>query len=228
MNRRELGAWAGMIGSALFVLVFTIEGILRPGYDARSTFVSALSLGPRGWIQIVNFLVTGALFVLFAWGVAAQFHEGKASKAGPIILAVIGICLFFSGPFVMDPASTPRSEWSTHGIVHQLLGAVVFTLAPVSTFVFLRRFRSDPKWQLLQWWTLAAGIIMVAAVVFLRIAAQPPPAPPNALTPWSGLIQRALIIPFMAWSFMFAWRLQRVWQVEESAPRQGTSLAAGR
>jgi len=228
MNRREIGAWAGMIGSALFVLVFTIEGILRPGYDARSMFVSELSLGPRGWIQIINFLVTGVLFLLFAWGVAAEFHQGKASKAGPIILAIIGICLFFSGPFVMDPASTPRSEWSGHGIVHQLLGAVVFTLAPISTFVFLRRFRADPKWQPLQWWTLAVGIITVTAVVLLRVGPVQPPAAPNAFNAWSGLIQRALLVPFMAWIFTFAWRLQRVSQVEESAQPQGTSLAAGK
>jgi uncharacterized protein DUF998 len=228
MDRRELGAWAGMIGSALFVAIFTVEGLLRPGYDARSMFVSALSLGSRGWIQIVNFLVTGALFLLFAWGVAAEFREGKASKAGPIILAIIGLCLFFSGPFVMDPASTPRTEWSGHGITHQLLGAVVFTLAPVSTFVFLRRFRADTKWQPLQWWTLAVGIITVAAVVVLRVGPAQPPAPPTPFNAWSGLIQRALLVPYMAWIFTFAWRLHKVRQVGVSAQPQGTSLAAGR
>ena len=46
-----------MIGPALFVVTFTIEGCLRPGYRAREMFVSELSLGPRGWIQIANFIV---------------------------------------------------------------------------------------------------------------------------------------------------------------------------
>jgi hypothetical protein len=41
------------------VAVFTIEGWLRPGYDPLSTYVSALSLGLHGWIQIVNFIVLG-------------------------------------------------------------------------------------------------------------------------------------------------------------------------
>jgi len=45
-------------------------------------YVSELSLGPRGWIQIVNFVVFGLLFLFFARGVAAEFRQGKASKAG--------------------------------------------------------------------------------------------------------------------------------------------------
>ena len=40
-----------MIGPALFVSIFTIEGWLRPGYSACSMFVSELSLGPRGWAR---------------------------------------------------------------------------------------------------------------------------------------------------------------------------------
>jgi hypothetical protein len=92
-DRRQLAAWAGMIGPVLFVAIFTIEGWLRSGYDARSMFVSELALGPRGWIQIVNFLVFGLLFLLFARGVAAEFQEGKASWAGPILLAIKGWCI---------------------------------------------------------------------------------------------------------------------------------------
>src|SRR5690242_18835283 len=97
---KSIAGWAGMIGSALFVTVFTVEGWLRPGYDWRSTFISELSIGPRGWIQIANFIVLGILFFVFTRGVAAEFREGKASKAGPILLAIIGFSFLVSGPFV--------------------------------------------------------------------------------------------------------------------------------
>src|SRR5690348_1640485 len=102
MDKKELGGWAGMIGSALFVIVFSLEGWLRPGYDARSTFISELSIGPRGWIQIVNFIILGTLFLVFTRGVADEFREGKASKAGPILLAIIGFSFLVSGPLVTD------------------------------------------------------------------------------------------------------------------------------
>jgi len=79
--KHELAAWAGIIGPALFVAVFIMEGWLRPGYDPLSMAVSELSLGERGWIQVASFLVTGALFLVFARGVADEFKEGTASKA---------------------------------------------------------------------------------------------------------------------------------------------------
>jgi uncharacterized membrane protein len=205
---RGLAGWAGMIGSALFVTVFTLEGWLRPGYDPRGTFISELSIGPRGWIQIVNFIILGALFLVFTWGVAAEFREGKASKAGPILLAIIGISFLVSGPLVTDPATTPRDQMSLHGMLHGIFGALVFSLSPISCFVFWRRFRQEAKWQPLQWWTLLIGIITTAAVILLS-ASTKTQVIPNALTPWNGLIQRMVIIPYLIWIFTFAFALHR-------------------
>jgi hypothetical protein len=172
-------------------------------------FVSELSLGPRGWIQIVNFIVFGVLFLLFTRGVAAEFKEGKGSKAGPILLTIIGVSLLVSGPFVMDPASTPRSEWSWHGTLHQLFGGFVFSLSPLSCFVFLRRFWQDPKWQRLRWWTLTVGIVTLTAVVVMRVGPTLPAGPPNTFNAWIGFIQRMILIPYLAWIFTFAVALHR-------------------
>lgn len=149
MNRRQLAAWAGMIGSTLFILIFTLEGWYRPGYEPLEMYVSVLSLGSRGWVQILNFVVFGVLLLIFSWGVAAGFPNGKASRGGPILLRIIAIGYLLSGPFVMDPANTPRNQMTFHGTIHGILGGIVFSLMPVSCFVFLRRFREDPEWQFL-------------------------------------------------------------------------------
>ena len=61
MDRRQLATWAGMVGPTLFVAIFMLEGWLRPGYNSRGMYVSELALGPRGWIQGVNFVVFGVL-----------------------------------------------------------------------------------------------------------------------------------------------------------------------
>jgi uncharacterized protein DUF998 len=207
-DRRQIAGCAGMLGSAFFVTIFTLEGWLRPGYDARSTFISELSIGPRGWVQIVNFIILGTLFLVFTWGVMAEFREGKASKAGPILLAIIGFSFLVSGPLVTDLAATPRDQMSLHGIFHGVFGALVFSLSPVSCFVFWRRFREDVNWQHLQGWTLTAGIITTAAVVLLSAGTKTQVAP-NVFTPWNGLIQRMVIIPYLVWIFMFAAALRR-------------------
>jgi hypothetical protein len=207
-NKRALAGWAGMIGSALFIIVFTVEGWLRPGYEARSTFISELSIGPRGWIQIVNFILLGLLFLVFTRGVAAEFRKGKASKWGPILLAIIGVSFLVSGPLITDVAGTPRDQMTAQGTLHGIFGALVFSLAPVSCFVLWRRFREDPDWKHLQGWTLAAGLITTAAVILLSIATKMP-VTPNAFTPWNGLIQRMVIIPYLIWIFIFASALLR-------------------
>jgi hypothetical protein len=90
VDRRPLGATAGIIGPVLFVTVFTVEGWLRPGYDWRSMYVSELALGPRGWVQIANFALYGVLQLVFASGMAAEFPNGTASRAGPLVLRLIG------------------------------------------------------------------------------------------------------------------------------------------
>jgi hypothetical protein len=201
---RRLAAWAGMIGPTLFVAVFTLEGCFRSGYAPASMFVSELSLGPRGWIQIANFVVLGLLLLLFTRGVAAKLQDGKASKAGPLLLAIIGVSFLVSGPFVMDASTTPANQISWHGTLHQLFGALVFLLSPISCFVFLRRFRVDPTWRSLQWWTFAAGTIIAAAVVLQAVGPARPPLTPNVFNGWVGLVQRVALVTYLLWLFSFA------------------------
>jgi hypothetical protein len=45
-------------------MVFTIGGTLRAGYEPRRDFVSVLSLGPRGWVQMTNFILLGVLLLI--------------------------------------------------------------------------------------------------------------------------------------------------------------------
>ena len=198
-------AWAGMIGSVFFVSVFTIDGWLRPGYHPLSMYVSDLSIGSGGWIQITNFVISGLLIFIFSRGVAREFQSGKASKAGPILLSIIGVCLIASGPFITDPSVMFTNQSSWHGILHGLFGAVVFSLAPISCFIFYRRFREDPKWRKLSRWTIIACAIIIVAVVFMKIA-EFPSAPVSA---WAGLIQRIALVAYFAWVFTFALNLRK-------------------
>jgi hypothetical membrane protein len=207
MDQRQL-AWAGILGPILFVLIFTVEGWLRPGYEPLKMYVSELSLGPRGWIQIVNFVLFGLMLLIFTRSVAAEFQSGKASRGGIILLAILGVCFLFSGPFIMDPPDTAPSQMTLHGTAHGILGGIVFLLMPLTCFVFLRRFREDPKWQFLQWPTLVLGTFSAAAVLLLTVATKSPTAQ-NISTDWLGLIQRAAIVPFMMWIFIFALGLLR-------------------
>ncbi len=193
-----------MIGAVLFVAVFSVAGWLVPGYSPTRMFVSELSLGPHGWVQVLNFMLTGTLVLVFGRGLAAHFSTGTASRAGPVLVQGMGTCLIASGPFTTDPSSM-FDQTSAHGIVHGIFGALFFALAPVSCFVFFRRFRSDPGWRPLAGWTLATGIVLTVGIVLLKVSQQPG----SGLFEWKGLVQRAVLVAFLAWIFGVAHRLRQ-------------------
>ena len=208
LKQRRITAWAGVLGPALFVGIFCLECLLRPGYDPKSMYISALSLGPRGWIQMANFILLGVLLLVFARGIAAEFPGEKASRGGPILLTILAVLFIVSGFFVMDPMDTPPDQMSVHGLIHGLAGGIVFVLMPVIIFVFQRRFQGDVNWQSFQRWTLVLGIVEVTAVVVFTIVSKSPQLLAT-FSDWIGLIQRAALVPFMVWVFLFGLNLLR-------------------
>jgi len=205
MNRKTLNlAGAGMIGSVLFVAVFVLEDLLQPHFDWLGTSVSEHALREHGWIQVASFIEVGLLFLAFARGVAGRLREGTSSKLGPRFLRTLGVCILASGVFVTDPAPiTAFSRQSTwHGTVHAVVGAIAFTLMPLSCFVFYRRFRTDPAWHAFGSWTSITCITIVLAIVLLKGAQL------GLMSALLGLFQRIVLVSYFGWTFAFAARLR--------------------
>lgn len=93
---------AGIVAGPLFLAVGLIHAFAREGFDLGRHPLSLLSLGDLGWIQIANFVVTGALFVLCAVGMRRALHPGKAGTWGPILVGGLGVGLILAGVFVTD------------------------------------------------------------------------------------------------------------------------------
>lgn len=98
--------WGGIVGALLFLTVFTVDGATRPGYRPRRHPVSALALGSRGWVQVANFVVCGALILGGAVGAWLALLAGDRGWLGwlvSLLLAVFAVGLVLSGVFSMDP-----------------------------------------------------------------------------------------------------------------------------
>ncbi len=206
INIRKLSIWAGILAPVIFVLVFTVEGILRPGYDPVSMYISALSLGSRGWIQIINFIVMGLLLFVFTFGLSKEIPSRSTSRGGIITLYILSFLFFISGPFVMDPANTSTTQLTVHGIIHGLSGGIVFLLMPITIFIFLRLIWVDKEWKTIRVWTIILFIVEALGVLSFTIVSKIP-AEKNAFIEWLGFFQRIALIPFMLWLFIFSFAL---------------------
>jgi uncharacterized protein DUF998 len=196
----------GVVGPLLFIAEFLIEGATRPGYSVWRHYVSALSLGEQGWMQITNFIICGTLVLGFAVGLRRVLRPGKGATWGPILLGLIGLGLIGSGVFVMDPTfgyppGAPNTT-TPHGTLHLLLGAAVFSALPAACFVLARRFATDPKWRRWAIYSLVTGVLLIVLLVMQKLAERS--LDPNAPT---GLIQRLTIITGWGWIAIVALRI---------------------
>src|SRR4030095_3282933 len=93
----------------LFLALWALQAFTRDGFDPGRHPISLLSLGDLGWIQIANFVVTGALFVACAVGLRRVLHHGRAGTWGPRLVGALGAGLIVAGSSapMPVPASPP-------------------------------------------------------------------------------------------------------------------------
>jgi hypothetical protein len=204
--------YPGVFGPLLFIVVFLLEGITRPGYSAWRHFVSQLATGPGGWVQVINFLVCGALVLLFAFGLRAALKGTSGSLGAPILVGLFAIALIVAGIFVTDPALGypvgAAAVHTAHGMIHGLAGLAAFTTLPAAAFVMARHFAGRPgsyRWTI---YSAAIGALIIlcfiASTTFSTMDATG--ALPNAPT---GFFQRIAIIGGWTWLAMVALHLIR-------------------
>jgi hypothetical protein len=160
---------AGTVGGLAFTGVYLAEGATRAGYQALAQPISALSLGPGGWVQQLNFIVFGVLVCLAAAGWRAALAPGRGAVAVPVLHAVAGVGLVMDGLFNQDPSGgyppgARAGVVTVHGQLHTLFAVVTITALASGCFVLAGRFAAEPAWRRWAVFATAAGI---AAVVFI-------------------------------------------------------------
>lgn len=172
MERSRRLVALGIIAGPLFLAVALLQVLTRPGFDLSRHAISALSNGDLGWVQVANFIGSGLLIILCAFGLRSALREGRAATGGPILIGAHGLGLVGAGIFTTDPAlgfppGAPAGAPETFS-QSAMLHSVSFIVAEISiiaaTFVFARRFSSL---RLARWaaYSVATGIAVPALVV---------------------------------------------------------------
>lgn len=159
----------GVVAGPVFVSVIAVQALTRDGFDPSRHPISALSLGERGWIQITDFVLVGALSVAFAVGLRRVLRP--AATWGPLLIAVYGSGLIVTGVFVGDPGlgfppgtGPGIGELSRHAAVHAAAPPVAFGALIGACLVFARRFVGCGRWG---WAGYSAGTAVTALALLL-------------------------------------------------------------
>ncbi len=196
-------AIAGMIGPLFFISLVIAQGILQPDYSHIAMPISALAAWPAGWMQNLNFFLLGTLNGGFTIGLHNGIRATRFGVIGILLLLVSCLGLFLAGLFPWINLNGVPTETPQH-----VVGAVLtFSGASTGLVVLSRRMSADPRWCSLSAYVLGTGIVMVILFIVVGFFAV------DAGTPfhrWAGLLQRVLVMVWVACQLFIARRLLRI------------------
>jgi len=205
----------GIICPVFFIVVFLAEGFVRKGYDPRRHYVSSLSWGKRGWIQIVNFIICGISIVIFSTSFSRTLGLGMDISIIRFLLRIFGIGLIVSGIFKTDPTLgyphepenvPPPPRVSRHGTIHNIAGLIVFTTLPMAAFTMTFHFFRQGE---AIGWAIYSAVTGIFVLYFFFTAGALAAKDAQGIISNApvGRYQRASIIVGWSWIAFLAWHL---------------------
>jgi uncharacterized protein DUF998 len=170
----------GVIAGPIYVVVVAIQAATRAGFDPTRHEASLLANGDLGWIQITNFVLTGAMTIAAAVGIRRGFASGAAARWGAVLVGGYGGGLIAAGIFRADPAlgfppgaPAGRGQLSWHDALHLVSATVGFACLIAACFVVAARFAHDrePHWA---WYSRLTALVFAGSFAAVATGANNP------------------------------------------------------
>ena len=160
----------GVIAGPLYLAAGLAQAFLRQGFDLTRHPLSVLANGPGGWVQTINFLVTGALVLAASLGLRRVLGSRAHLMAG--FLGAFGLAMIVAAIFPADAvdgfppgtAAGPPSSISPTGLVHFASGALGFLCLALSSLLGWRILAQRGEAGL-GWLSLATGAGVLSGFV---------------------------------------------------------------
>lgn len=221
-DARKLAPLAGILAGPLFLTTVALLTWAEAGYMHRLgwrytknnnvPWPSGLALGPDGWIQIVNFAITGQLVLTLVVGGLRHHLHRLSGKIALALLTVLGAALTVSAFPTDHGAAAGKNPNTWHGWIHSaaFVGvAVPAIVGPVFVALALRR---DPSWRPLPALSALVPPLLVGAFIAQHALHD---------VAFTGF----LVIVF-AWLAALAGRLRR-FDANSVGPSEGANCGAG-
>ncbi len=158
----------GVLAGPFYVVVVLGQALFRSGFDLAHDDVSLLSNGAYGWVQRVNFSISGLMVIACAFGVRRAL-DGRGTPWCARLLGLYGAGLIGAGIFSADPMNgfppgTPDgrpASVSLAGTLHLVAAGIGFLGLIVATFLLARHFAANAQ----RFWAMGSaltGILFLA------------------------------------------------------------------
>jgi hypothetical membrane protein len=189
----------GVVNPVAFVVVYTVEGLLRPGYSPVHQAISDLGVGPNGSLHDAIAVVHGLLLIAFAIGFALIMRQ-VLTTGWLVFSAAFLVLRGLSGITAAIFTEAPETV-----AIHSL-AAFVSLVSTVGAFTVIgTALGRDRKWRGWGTYSIAAALLtlVLAAVMFWIFT------PGTLLAParLGGLMERVVSVETLAWYVAFGWRL---------------------
>ena len=184
-----------MVAAGQMLVVAGLDGAMRAGYDPGRNWVSQLSLGPHGWVGVVNLATCGGWLVAYAIGLLIWLPPSRGARwAGRLVLVCAAGFLVIAAVPIDPGLGYPPGVPAVHtgvGYLHQA-GAIALFAAGTLASALLGRCVGAARAGL-----VVAGVMTIAFLVACVLVALDVTGTVEG-TP-SGLFERVALFTGLGW-----------------------------
>ncbi|HEY9000908.1 MAG TPA: DUF998 domain-containing protein [Mucilaginibacter sp.] len=178
---------SGVAGAILFSTVYFCFGVISPNYYMIHESISRLQLQPYGWVQSLNYIISGFLICVFAIALRKELEGGFGSTLIPFFHLLTGL-----GSIILGICLNHQVQLYT--------GGIIFLSLIMGLLLFNGRFSANPQWHGWTTYTILSVLFMIALSILFTYSA----THKGSLT---GVFERLIVITRLVWIYFFTARL---------------------
>ncbi len=191
-------AACGMLAPVLYIVTWTLAGLLYPGYNQLTQATSELTskAAPPAAAAIANCggYALGLLLIAFAFGLYRGVRNSRWLLIGTILVGLFGMISIIQPFFPLDPgASSHTFQNMMHAAVYVISGVALLP----GLLILSVAFTKDPGWRPYRWYTLITPVLILLAGVDVGFFP-------------SGVPERLSTLALLIWFEVVAFRLLKL------------------
>jgi hypothetical protein len=191
-------------GALGLLAIVALLHLVKPELDPSWRFISEYAIGPFGWLMTLGFLAWAASCLALSIAVRPLMTNARG-RAGAWLLAVVAVALVVAGIFPQDPVTTAPGQGTTAGMLHAVASMVGIPGIPIAAVLIssgLPAGRGAVR--------LAAHLTWISlALMIAYLAFAVPRAGGFNASVHAGLMNRLVVLTYIAWQLLLARRLDR-------------------